>query len=301
MPRRRTTGCKQDHDGARCRDCNRIRVRRARARAAKRTEPPARLELTAAQRQANAAAAYVRKYLKRGAIAPPDACERCHVEVQASPSWPLRPLRFFHPDLARPRLVAWLCVDCRRRVCATGESLTLSWTWPGITAPRSRKPPDLPQHVAAALALLDARLAAGPSSALRDAALVRLLVRSFAPGERERLYAAGCLAGPRWRPTADPHLDALLRAWAFTERAERGAAARAEDGTVITPLLPEPRRQRRCAPPPPPPAPAPAPPPSDPQAAWAAIHRAAERLAAAEAAALKTNARVAQSVRDRFG
>jgi len=148
---------------------------------------------------------------------------------------------------------------------------------------------------------LDARLPAGRASPLRDAALVRLLVRALAPGERERLYAAGCLAGPRWRPTADPHLDALLREWAFTERAERGAAARAAGGTVIIPLLPaEPRRQRRGASPLPP-TPAPAPPPSDPQAAWATLHRAAEHLAAAEAAAEATNARVERAVRNRFG
>jgi hypothetical protein len=301
MGRRRTTGCKQQHHGSFCRDCNRIRVQRARALAGKRTDLPARLPLTAVQRQANAAASYVRTCLKRGAIAPPDACERCEVSVQASPSWPLRPLRFFHPDPARPQLVAWLCVDCRRRVRATGEPLTLSWTWPGIIAPRSRKPPDLPREIAAAVAALDAKLPAGPASALRDTALIRILVRALAPGERERLYTTGCLAGPRWRPTTDPHLDALLRGWAFTERAERGAAARATGGTAITPLPPEPRRQRRDAAPPVPPAPAPALPPSDPQAAWAAIHRAAERLAAAEAAALETNARVTRSVRDRFG
>jgi hypothetical protein len=82
-------------------------------------------------------------YLKRGAIALPDACERCEVPTQISPSRPLRPLLPFHPDPAQKRLVAWLCADCRRRVRATGEPLTLTWTWPGITAPRSRKPPDL--------------------------------------------------------------------------------------------------------------------------------------------------------------
>ncbi len=41
--------------------------------------------------------------------------------------------------------------------------------------------------------------------------------------------------------------------------------------------------------------------PFDAEAAWGAIRRASERLAAAEAAALETNARVAQSVRDLFG
>jgi hypothetical protein len=294
MPKPRTTGCKQPHDGGRCRDCNRIRVQRSRRR-----HPTAEpLVPTPRQTQADNAARYVRVYLKRGAIAPPDACERCEVETQVSPSRPLRPLLPFHPDPAQPQLVAWLCRDCRRRVQATREPLTLTWTWPGITAPRSRKPPDLPEHVAAAMATLDASLPAGRATALRDATFIRILVRALAPGERERLYATGCLAGPRWQPTADLHLDALLRAWAFTERAERGKTARADGGTAVTPLPTEPRRQREPRPPAPPPEPRPA---FDPEAAWAAIHRAAEALDAAEAAALETNARVAGAVRDRFG
>jgi hypothetical protein len=235
-------------------------------------------------------------YLKRGAIAPPDVCERCEVPSQISPSRPLRPLLPFHPDPAQKRLVAWLCADCRRRVRATGEPLALSWIWPGITAPRSRKPPDLPQHVAAAVAALDAKLPAGRATALRDAAFIRILVRALAPGERERLYAAGCLAGPRWLPTGDAHLDALLRSWVFNERTERGATARADGGIKVTPLPAEPRRRRE-----PPPAPAPEPRPAfDPEAAWIAIQRAAEALDAAEASALEINARVARAVRDRF-
>jgi hypothetical protein len=107
--------------------------------------PPADrpLEPTLRQTQADNAARYVRTYLKRGAIATPDACERCEVPTQAAPSRPLRPLLPFHPNPAQKRLVAWLCADCRRRVRATREPLTLTWTWPGITAPRSRKPLDL--------------------------------------------------------------------------------------------------------------------------------------------------------------
>jgi hypothetical protein len=292
MGRRRTTGCKQRHSDAPCRDCNRIRVQRSRH-----YHPPAELLApTLRQTQTDNAARYVRMYLKRGAIAPPDACERCEVPTQIAPSRPLRPLLPFHPDPAQKRLVAWLCVDCRRRVRATGELLTLTWTWPGITALRSRKPPDLPEHVAAALAALEATLPATRLSALRDTAFIRILVRALAPSERERLYAAGCLAGPRWQPTADPHLDALLRSWAFTERAERGMIARADGGIEVTPLPAEPRRRRE-----PPPAPAPEPRPAfDPEAAWAAIRRAAEALDAAEAAALEINARVARAVRDSF-
>ena len=214
-----------------------------------------------------------------------------------SPSRPLRPLLPFHPDPAQKRLVAWLCADCRRRVRATGEPLTLTWAWPGITALRSRKPPDLPEHVAAAVAALEATLPITRLSALRDTAFIRILIRALAPGERERLYAASCLAGPRWEPTADPHIDALLRSWVFTERAERGAAARADGGIEVMPLPAEARRRRQ-----PVPAPAPEPRPTfDPEAAWAAIQRAAEALDAAEATALETNARVAGALRERFG
>jgi hypothetical protein len=122
---------------------------------------------------------------------------------------------------------------------------------------------------------------------------------NLTPGERERLYAAACLAGPRWQPTADAHLDALLRSWAFTERAERGAAARAASGMAITPRAAEPRRQRRDAAPPPASVPA-LQPPFDPEAAWGKIRRAAEHLAAAEAAAEAINARVERAVRERF-
>jgi hypothetical protein len=296
MPKERTTGCKQEHRDKNCPDCRRVRVRRSRA--LKRKNPTPRLPLSAAQRQANAAACYVRKYLKRGAIAPPDACDRCAVPVQMSPSRPLSRLHFFHPDPAQPRLVAWLCTNCRRYVRATRESLTLTWTWPGITAPRSRKPPNLRRQVAATVAALDAKFPPATAPGLRDAALIATLVRALAPGERERLYAAGSLAGPGWQPTSDPHLNALLRGWAFIERADRGAAARAAGGVSITPLPPEPRRVRDVLPPPPP---APPRPPVDPLVALAKIQAALEQLNAAEAAAIETNARVERAVRERFG
>jgi hypothetical protein len=116
MPKARTTGCKQQHAGKNCPDCTRIRVRRSRAR--QRTNPTPRLPLTDAQQLADNAASYVRKYLKRGAIAPPDACDRCAVPVQISPSRPPSRLHFFHPDPAHWQLVAWLCTNCRRDHCS---------------------------------------------------------------------------------------------------------------------------------------------------------------------------------------
>jgi hypothetical protein len=151
--------------------------------------------------------------------------------------------------------------------------------------------------VAAAVATLDAHLPSTTAPALRDAALVATLLRALAPGERERLYAAGSLAGPQWLPTEDPQLNVLLRVWAFTERADRGAAARAAGGRTVVPLPPAPRR--RSAPPLLPPAPATRR-PFDPEAAWEAINRAAERLAAADADAMATNARVERLIHDEF-
>lgn len=295
MGRKRTTDCKQTHTSAPCRDCNRIRV--ARWRKDHPTAP--RLAPTTRQRLTENARRYVRTALARGAIAPPDACERCEVPVQAAPSWPVRALHFFHPDPRQGRAVAWLCTDCYRRVRATREPLTLTWTWPGITAPRSRKSPQLAGHVAVALAAL-ATMAGGPatSTTLREAAFVRLLLRTLTIGERERLYAAGVLAGPEWRPTVEAGVDRVLREWAFEERAERGATAREAGGTTLIPLPPEARRRAL-----PPEKPA-APPPRaafDREAAFAQLDRVDGELAAAVDEATATIERVALALRDRLG
>ena len=75
--------------------------------------------------------------------------------------------------------------------------------------------------------------------------------------------------------------------------------ARAAGGTAITPRAAEPRRQRRDAVPAPVSVPAPRP-AFDPEAAWDKIRRAAEHLAAAEAAAEASIARVERAVRERF-
>jgi len=300
--RPRKTGCAQKHTGPRCPECNRIRVRQHRAAARKRKPPPKRPAPSEPSRIANIAAATVRTALRRGAIAPPDACERCEVPVQPSPSWPVRPLRFFHPDPKEARVVVWLCAGCYRDVRATREALTLTWTWPGITAPRSRKPPKLERHVDAALRALAASGVAPTSKTLLEATFVRLLLRTLAPGERERLFAAGVLAGPRWQPTGHAAVDRVLRGWAFEERAERGVVARSSGGTMLTPLPLEARRGRsRSAPP------EPAPPtpttraPIDWDAAFAKLDRADERLAAASANAGAAIERVRRAVRERLG
>jgi hypothetical protein len=295
--RKRTTGCTKKHDGSYCRDCSRIRVQRFRKK--DREQPLPRLPLTEAQRLANRAGSFVRKYLQRGAIAPPDGCERCELDKQVAPSRELPKLYPWHPDPAQPKLVAWLCARCRRRLRASGESITVTWQWPGLTAARSRKAVPLPRLLTAALAAVEAKLPAGASSSLRDAALLATLVAALAPGQRERLYAAGALGGPHWRPTADSRFNTLLRRWVFDERAERTRDARAAGGTAITPLPAAPRRARRGASPLHPP-PSSASEPMDPQATWAELHLALEHLAAAEAEAEATNARVAAALRRRL-
>jgi hypothetical protein len=192
--------------------------------------------------------------------------------------------------------VAWLCTDCYRRVRATREPLTLTWTWPGILAPRSRKPPELAGHVAVALAALGAT--GGDAATLREATFVRLLLRTLSVGERERFYAAGVLAGPGWRPTGQVGVDRVLREWAFVERAERGAAARNAGGTTLTPLPPAERR--RALPPEEPAAPAPRA-AFDREAAFAELDRVDGQLAAAVHEASATIERVALALREHHG
>jgi hypothetical protein len=89
--------------------------------------------------------------------------------------------------------------------------------------------------------------------------------------------------------------------WVFTERAECGTAARAAGGKTVIPQPEAPRRRREVVPQPPPPASSPPSQPFDPQASFAAIKRAIERLHEAEAAAVQTNARVVEAIRNRFG
>jgi hypothetical protein len=139
------------------------------------------------------------------------------------------------------------------------------------------------------------------STTLREAAFVRLLLRTLTPGERERLYAAGVLAGPRWEPTGQAGVDRVLREWAFEERAERGAVARHAGGTVLTPLPPESRRGRSRPEPREPAASGKSRAAFDRDAAFAKLDLADEQLAAATAEASATIERVLRAVRDRLG
>ena len=246
------------------------------------------------------AASYVREYLKRGAIAPPDACDRCACDVQISPSHPIRKLHPWHPDPTQRQVVAWLCTECWRRLRSTREPLTLTWTWPGITSARSRKAPNLSRLAAATAAAVDAKLSPAVPTSMRDSAFIGTLIAALAPGERERLYAAGSIAGPRWRPTSESHLDALLRTWVFTERAARSSEWRAAGAVEVTPVSASPRRRRGEILAPPPGDATPSAEPFDAEANRARLERAVLGLDSAEAAADDINTRVAEVLRSRF-
>lgn len=187
---------------------------------------------------ATRARAYVAEYLRRGAIAPPAACERCGWEpsdVRGRHSARLLPL---HPDPARPRQLAWLCRPCRTIVRSSGEALTLRWHWP-VTAAQSARRPILEHAYAEALAAVNGRFALAGLNAY--AAAHELLDRLAAP-EQERLYAMLASARDTARPTGDGAVDEALRAWAREQQRERGDPE-APGMTVVLPP-PKPRRTR---------------------------------------------------------
>jgi hypothetical protein len=132
------------------------------------------------------------------------------------------------------------------------------------------------------LAALDGQLPPSTATGLRDSAFIGTLMRALARGECQRLYAAGSLGGPRWQPTCEARHDAVLRGWVFTERPERDMAARAAGGITVIPRPEAPRRRREVVTQPPRPASSQLSQPFDPEALFAAIQRAIERLDEAE-------------------
>ena len=152
-----------------------------------------RLPLTDAQRRANRAGSFVRKYLQRGAIAPPDACERCGLGNPSVAARPVRPL-LLPSDPAQKGSSLGLCaLSAPAAGLRRGDHGDLAMARPDRGA--RRKPIPLPPLLAAALSSVQAKFPAGASSSLRDAALLATLVAALTPGQRERLYAAGAREG----------------------------------------------------------------------------------------------------------
>lgn len=123
-----------------------------------------------------------------------------------------------------------------------------SWAWPGLSDARSRKPVELVQRAAATAAALEGRLSPPPSTALRDAVFVGTLVAALRPGERERLFGAGTIAGLRWQPTPDARLNALLREWVFGERATQAPSTLNRDAGGVSPRICRPSEVLRPTP-----------------------------------------------------
>jgi hypothetical protein len=183
-------------------------------------------------------------------------------------------------------------------VQATREPLTLTWVWPGLTGPRSRRPVNIPETVARALAEVGKQLLPTTSPGIRDALLLSALLKGLREGQRERLYAEGALLGPTWEPSADPYFNRLLRGWVFSERLERTQNAREAGGIVVKPIEPTSRRVREVVVPV---SSSVATEPFDADASWAAIQRALDRLDEAGSVFDEVNARVSAALTKKFG
>jgi len=293
MARKRTTSCAKPHYGGQCADCHRERQRRYRLRHRREGKSEMRSQDGCA---AASARAYVAEYLRRGAIAPPAACERCGwepSEVRGRYSPRLLPL---HSDPKQKRQVAWLCRPCRTVIRSGGEPLTLRWKWPG-TAPQSARRASLEPAYAQALAAGRSRFALAGLQAY--AAAQELLDRLAAP-ERERLYATLASACDTARPTGDGAVDEALRVWAREQQRERSDSE--APGITVELPPPKPRSARRST--------ASEPPsreyarllsvPTDPEEQRRRSEAALRRLEEAEAAAEAANERVLAAL-DKLG
>jgi hypothetical protein len=240
--RPRTTNCGAIHLGP-CARCARERKLRQRALERKANIKRADLTLDALQRRIHSSREYVRAYLRRGAIVPSDACDRCECDLRPRMHGDARPYRIFHPDPAKPREVAWLCLSCYRYENATRDPIELLWRWPGTAVMRSRRRPDIASELATASTFMEQRLPAATPS-MRFSAVVGAVIASLALPDRERIFAEGALAGRRWTPTGDGDLDARLREWVFAERLTRGTVARAAGGPIVQPVEARTRKRR---------------------------------------------------------
>lgn len=181
------------------------------------------------------ARAYVAVYQRRGAIVPPEACERCGLGLRKTIYKPLTRLYAWHPDPGRQREIAWLCASCRTIVRDTREALELTWTWPGAP-PAARRPIRIREEWIDAA---EERVRTRPSQHAWMDGFLAAAARTV-----EMLYAEGARRGDRWRPTGDDATDARLRSWALHERWRRAGIA-AETPRLVEPIAKPPRTRLR--------------------------------------------------------
>lgn len=246
--RPRTTSCAVEHLGAPCKVCARERQRRRRRQHPEIVRVADRARCDERRRAEVRARAYVREYLKRGAIYPPEGCEGCLAIGRLEP---------FHPDPEKKRMVAWLCQSCRKRVSATREPLTLTWEWPGRRPERGGRRLGSfslhPSWLPAAQATYERAVAeVGKPGSQVNRALLYLggFWKVVGQAEREALYAASLQhRGGDWAPYGEPRLDGLLRWWAKREVERRGREARLasveRQGVVVTPVPARERKEKK--------------------------------------------------------
>jgi hypothetical protein len=188
------------------------------------------------------ALAYVAVYRKRGAIIPPEACEHCGAGQQLTRYSKVMKLHVWHPDLTKPREIAWLCTPCRNYARAAGEPVELHWQWPGMPIP----PKGRPRNVAINPAWIQAAQAQSEKSKLSDLAdqLFFLAFRKSAAMHARHIFAQAIrfvTRGKVWEPTLNPTIDARLRSWATFEcRSTQNAS----ETRIVEPRLPWQRRPR---------------------------------------------------------
>ena len=286
MGRRRTTGCTARHTDAPCAACARVRTRRSRARRRTPAAPPSAWHTAQAR-----ACAYVHAYRRRGAIVPPEQCDRCGLGLRLTAYRPVTRLYAWHPDPARPREIAWLCAGCRTTVRVSREPLELAWTWPGTPPAPRRSPAILAEWIAAA----DARATAlaFASSSMQDESWLSAFIAAAADAIQE-LYAIGARRAEAWAPTGDSQVDARLRRWIVHERRRRERLAVPR---TVEPVAAPPRRGRGSASPPPDPDEPELRPPFDVAVHERRTAQALVNLARAEALLDETNARVEAALR----
>jgi hypothetical protein len=290
--RPRTTGCAEVHYGS-CRNCAKERKRRQRKR--RRGKPDIR---DTTQKHMARARAYVASYLKRGAIVPPGACEKCHVEPIPNPRRPGTQLSAWHPDPAKKREIAWLCRGCRIVARATREPIEITWTWPGIQERHlGPLPPLTPLKDLAAAAC--ARLGPNAMKGLVDTVYVTTILENLTPAVRERLYAEGVRDGATWKPYRDTDLDPLLRHWIKAEHQNRTRTLKEAAGRVLRPIparTPKPRAGVAPRVPEPPKTRFPVAPPLDQDAFDRVLEEKFERAAEADRLVDEANARAIAAI-----
>jgi hypothetical protein len=246
LGRPRIATCTSDHRGEPCRVCAAQRARRYRARRADRVAASEAQRAAAPERRSYVAARrLVLTALERGTITPSLRCDACMAREEE--------VSFLQPDIARPRLLVWLCASCYRYVRAIGGEIEARWVWPGPLRPKMTR-----RTLAFDREAHDLAVAAGhrlPDGAQRYRAYAESYLATIGEKPARAWLARGLHQGPDWTPTGFVDIDKLWR-WfvaVWWQRERERFERELEAGEIVT-LEPRPVREpsarvlRRVAP-----------------------------------------------------